>query len=100
MPEEGIEGASNVDPAAIHGDSRRDDRTRVDVSARETVAAGPIDLSAETMLARALTKAADAGQWDIVALLACELEARRLQGAGNVARFERSTKGSWLVSPR
>jgi hypothetical protein len=38
--------------------------------------------SVEHALARALAKAADAGRWEIVAQLAQELQARRLDGKG------------------
>jgi len=87
VPEEGIEGTSIVEPTEIQGDSREDAATRVGVSAREPVGAGPTDPSVEAMLARALTRAAEAGQWDVAAQLVRELEARRLAGAGNVVRL-------------
>ncbi|MBK6461918.1 MAG: hypothetical protein IPF92_13015 [Myxococcales bacterium] len=35
-------------------------------------------------LALALARASEAGRWDVVALLAKELEARRMAAAGNV----------------
>jgi hypothetical protein len=82
------------DSREIIGDSRTDNATRVDVSTREQVPIGPSDLqsatapptpsgSVEDALAGALTKAAAAGQWELVAQLARELEARRL-GAADV----------------
>lgn len=46
-------------------------------------AVGPA-LDVEAALADALSKAAAAGRWDVVAQLARELEARRLASAGNV----------------
>ncbi len=42
----------------------------------------PVDVTAS--LASALARASEAGRWDVVALLAKELEARRLASAGNV----------------
>jgi hypothetical protein len=45
-------------------------------------------LTAEDALARALALAAEAGRWDVVAQLARELEARRLDGVGNVVRLD------------
>ncbi len=42
----------------------------------------PVDVIASLTLA--LARAAEAGRWDVVALLAKELEARRLESAGNV----------------
>jgi len=41
-------------------------------------------LSADEALALALERASQAGQWDVVRLLAKELEARRHSAAGNV----------------
>jgi len=40
--------------------------------------------SIESALAHALSKATDAGRWDVVAQLARELEARRLEGSNVV----------------
>jgi hypothetical protein len=50
----------------------------------------------EAALARALSQAADAGRFDVVAQLARELEARRLAHAGNVVRLkdEREKRGT------
>ena len=47
----------------------------------------------EAALAEALTLAAAAGRFDVVAQLARELEARRLARAGNVVRIEHSERG-------
>ena len=70
----------------IHVDSRTNDLTRTDVSAREMVAFGPMKTgdfgSVEDALARAIAQASVVGRWDIVAQLARELEARRLSAAG------------------
>jgi hypothetical protein len=84
-------GAGNRNP--LDRETREDSRllaqteaTRIDVSARLAVAFGPDDLqtarTVEEALASALEGAAKAGQWNIVAQLARELEARR--NAGNV----------------
>lgn len=63
-------------------DSRRQDGTRIDVSAREVVDVGPsateVAATLECALATALARAAEAGQWNVVVQLARELEARRL----------------------
>jgi hypothetical protein len=67
--------------------------TRVDVSAREPVGTWPTGTDVETALAVALTRAAEAGRWDIVAQLARELEARRLAQADNVVRLKAMRKG-------
>jgi hypothetical protein len=69
---------------APHVDSRQLDPTRVDVSARELVAFGPEELTVEDVLARAIEGAVSAGRWDVVALLAKEIEARRLAAAGGL----------------
>ncbi len=82
----GFEPSESAEFTEIHVDSRTDDRTRVDVSARELVAFGPTktgDLgTVEDSLARAIAQASVVGRWDIVAQLARELEARRLSAAG------------------
>lgn len=77
-------------------DSRHDDLTRVDVSAREPAATGPNEIAVsraiEDVLAVALERASAAARWDIVAQLARELEARRLSAAGVAElRFDRTT---------
>ena len=71
-------------------DSRAEDPTRVDVSAREQVASGPSETGAadivESALATALERAAAAGQWTVVETLARELAARRVaRGAAKPA---------------
>jgi hypothetical protein len=48
----------------------------------------PAQRSVEDALAFALARAADAARWDVVAQLARELEARRLEAAG-VSLLER-----------
>jgi hypothetical protein len=84
--EAGFESAESVEFASIRVDSRKDDPTRVDVSAREPVVIGPMKTgdfgSVEDALARAIAQASVVGRWDIVAQLARELEARRLSAAG------------------
>ena len=74
-----------LDSRGIIDDSRMGDATRVDVSAREVVAFGPIEFgefgALEDVLAVALAEAARVGRWDIVAQLARDLEARRLASA-------------------
>lgn len=64
----------------LTSDSRTDDATRIDVSARELVAFGPNESEAidnvEEALAFALAEAARAGNWDMVGQLARLLEAR------------------------
>lgn len=48
----------------------------------------------ERALADAITKASDAGAWDVVAQLARELEARRTaRGAGNVVQLSARRQG-------
>jgi len=78
----GFEPSESVEFTTIHVDSRTNDLTRVDVSAREVVAFGPMKTGdfggVEDALARAIAQASVVGQWDIVAQLARELEARRL----------------------
>jgi propanediol dehydratase large subunit len=67
-------------------DSRRDDSTRVDASARELAVIGPNETwpsaTVEDRLAVALERASAVGRWDVVAQLARELEAKRLAMAG------------------
>jgi hypothetical protein len=66
----------------LTSDSRSDEPTRIDVSARELVAFGPNESagvdSVDQALAFALAEAAKAGRWEAVVQLARELEARRL----------------------
>jgi hypothetical protein len=70
-------------------DSRTDEPTRVDVSARELVAFGPSESEAvdnvEEALAFALAEAAKAGRWEVVVQLARELEARRVAMSTSVS---------------
>jgi hypothetical protein len=58
----------------------------------------PVDVI-ETALAKALTEAAGAGRFDVVAQLAKELEARRLAGAANVVPFARDPQGTRRERP-
>jgi hypothetical protein len=85
----GFESAESAEFTAIRVDSRRDDPTRVDASAREPVVIGPNKiysaaglLTVEDALAVALARASAAHEWAVVAQLARELEARRLSAAG------------------
>ena len=89
VEQRGIEPDQTVEFAAIRVDSRTDDPTRVDVSAREPVALGPRKmpsaagpLTVEDALAVALARASAAHEWAVVAQLARELEARRLSAVG------------------
>jgi hypothetical protein len=84
-----IESAESAEFMAIRVDSRKDDPTRVDVSAREQVVIGPNKmhsaagpLTVENALAVALARASAAQEWGVVAQLARELEARRLAASG------------------
>jgi hypothetical protein len=85
----GFESAESVEFTSIRVDSRKDDPTRVDVSAREQAVIGPNKmhsaagpLTVEDALAVALARASAAHEWAVVAQLARELEARRLSAAG------------------
>ena len=82
----GFEPSEGVEFTTIHDDSRTNDLTRTDVSARELVAFGPMKTgdfgSVEDALASAIARASVVGRWDVVAQLARELEARRLAAAG------------------
>ena len=85
-----FEPSESVEFTTIHDDSRTNDLTRTDVSAREMVAFGPMKTGdfggVEDSLARAITQASVVGRWDIVAQLARELEARRLSALRACAR--------------
>jgi integrase len=63
-------------------DSAADEPLRDEVSARSVVAFGHSDFDVESALARALVEASAAQRWDVVVLLAKELEARRFARAG------------------
>ena len=82
----GIETRDSVELAGFQVDSRTEHPPRVNVSARELVAFGPAKSTpagtVEDALAGAIRVAAAAGRWDVVAQLARELEARRLEAAG------------------
>jgi hypothetical protein len=73
----------------IRDDSRTKYPPRVDVSARELVDVGPTGnakaATVEDLLSQALACAAEVGRWDVVAQLARELEARRLEAQGVIA---------------
>ena len=72
-------------------DSRNEDPSRVDVSARPLVAIGPTKSEVDILLAEALGKAATAGRWDVVAQLASELEARRVTAAASHVVTEKAS---------
>jgi hypothetical protein len=80
----GFESSQVVEITTNNGDSSIADPSRVDVSTRTLAASGPTPertyRTVEEALADALGKAAAAGEWDVVARLARELEARRLEG--------------------
>jgi hypothetical protein len=95
-----FESAESAEFTAIRVDSRKDDLTRVDVSAREVVAFGPNKihsaagpLTVEDALAVALARASAAHEWAVVAQLARELEARRLSAAGVRSLLDRRGRG-------
>ena len=86
------------DSRGIHVNSRKEDRTRVDASARESTSIGPkrraggrgrsgareglcagAPLTVEDALAAAIVEASRARRWAVVAQLVRELEARRLE---------------------
>jgi hypothetical protein len=76
-----VEGPKDAEykPACFtvrHGDSSESSRKSVQSTAIETAPADPLE--------RALLLAAEAGRFDVVAQLARELEARRLDAAGVV----------------
>ncbi len=79
-----------IRPAPIVADSGEivaDLATPGDAKQPDVSAALPAE-PVEVVLARALSRAADAGRWDIVTQLAKELEAMRLAHAGNVVRLD------------
>ena len=80
----GFESRQVVEITTNNGDSSIADPSRVDVSTWTLAASGPTPertyRTVEEALADALGKAAAAGEWDVVARLARELEARRLEG--------------------
>jgi hypothetical protein len=86
VEQRGIEPSGSAEFTAIRVDSRTDNATRVDLSARDVVAFGPTKTgdmgTVEEALAKAIAQASVVGRWDIVAQLARELEARRLSAAG------------------
>jgi hypothetical protein len=100
----GFESSNIAELQDIHDTFASTEHTRVDVSTRTPVDVGPSSehpgmmragapSTVEDALALALSRAAEAGRWDVVAQLAKELEARRNAAAGVVsldARRERS----------
>ena len=68
--------------------------TRSDVPRRDGDRRGDHDDPVIAALASALSKAAEAGRFDVVAQLARELEARRLAHAGNVVALPRRGEGT------
>lgn len=84
-PAVGLEGTKPAENKWFREGLRTEESTRTHVSARTLVATGPAELqttSVEDALADAISKASAAGRWDVVAQLARELEARRLDAAG------------------
>jgi hypothetical protein len=74
---------------------------RVDVSAREPVGSCPSERVVEMALAVALSRAAEAGRWDVVVQRARELEARRLAAVSSVACLDDDRrKGDVAVTRR
>ena len=88
----GFEPSESAEFTAIRVDSRKDNATRVDVSARDVVAFGATKTgdirTVEDALARAIAQASVVGRWDIVAQLARELEARRLSATGGLLNVD------------
>jgi hypothetical protein len=88
----GVECEARVEPVSAPVESPREVVTRADASPPPATAIGPtIGPSAEgaggdvdAALAKALEQAAAAGRFDVVALLAGELQARRLAREGVV----------------
>jgi hypothetical protein len=62
----------------------QDDAKRREVSALSAAASDPL----EAALALALVRAAETGRFDVVALLAREVEARRLARSGSVVALD------------
>jgi hypothetical protein len=94
VPEEGFESA--VSPSIVHLSSTYENaRSEISVvstrnaeSVAQPMAQSECGLQPiETALGQALLEASKAGQWAIVAQLAKELEARRLEGSPNVVRL-------------
>lgn len=75
----------------IRNDSPKTDPSRDELSTRSVVAFGPVGLNEMRGLEDVIVRAADAGRWDVVAQLARELEARRLEGT-NVTKIGDRTK--------
>jgi len=65
---------------------------RTDPAEHSAATSNAIDI--EAALVAALSRAAEAGRFDVVAQLARELEARRLARAGNVVRFDERERGT------
>jgi hypothetical protein len=76
-----------------------EEATEDDAKQREVLALSPGGDAVEAALAEALARAAEAGQFDVVAQLARELEARWLARAGNVVPLS-AERGKRRSSPR
>jgi hypothetical protein len=93
----GAVGIESIQSPCIHVVSGTYEEARGEIGGLCTRNAKPVDQplaqdtcnvhTVESALAMALTDAAKAGQWVIVAQLAKELEARRLEDAPNVVRL-------------
>ena len=70
--------------------ARERDATPTDADATPT----PVGQNVEGLLAAALERASAAGRWDVVAALARELEARRLEAASNVVMLDSAKRRS------
>jgi hypothetical protein len=89
----GVEREPRVETAHAPVDSPQEPATRVDASPPPALAIGPTSGPSsdaaggdvDTALAKALEQAAAAGRFDVVALLAGELQARRLAREGVAA---------------
>ena len=90
----GIESAETSTPSVVQGTEKQAAVATKAAPKQPAVSVSAVDV--EEALAGALTAASAAGQWDVVAQLAKELEARRLARSGNVvalvAKARRGTK--------
>ena len=86
-PTAGLESSQARDTTSLYRVSESSPSTEVtpiDAQVREVSPVAQRETQRDDALERALTLAAEAGRWDVVALLAKELEARRIASAGNV----------------
>jgi hypothetical protein len=86
VEQRGIEPRPPYAPSVVNGRvNDADQATQVDQRRREVSASRSLETDGlEGALAEAIRRASTAGQWDIVARLAKELDARRLARSGNV----------------